>query len=304
MELTRDLSGLPDTARNAAIALGNFDGLHHGHRAILEETLAQAKSLDTHAAVMTFEPHPREFFNPAAPSLRLMRLAEKIAALRAMGFKHIFMLRFNTALANTGADDFISQQLVQRLAAKAIITGENFRFGSKRSGDHATLTEAGKKHGFLYRAIAPICNDAGVISSSAIRALLAEGKLESIPRFLGAPYAITGRVMHGDKRGRTLGFPTANLSLKDVFLPRLGVYKMRVSVAGSDYPAIGNIGIRPSVGGTIPRAEIHIFGFDKDIYGQKIRAELHSFLRPEQKFDSLDALKKQIIIDCEQAQKS
>lgn len=298
MQLIRDISTLPAGAKGAAVALGNFDGLHLGHRAILQETLKRAESLKVPSAVMTFEPHPREFFKPEAPPLTLMRLTAKLAALETMGFDYVFLLPFHAALAATGAEDFIRKYLVEALAAKAVITGENFHFGSKRSGNHATLAAAG---GFTYVAVPPITNDAGVISSTAIRALLSEGKVDAIPHFLGHPFEITGEVAHGEKRGRELGFPTANLALSGMFLPRAGVYKVRAQVDGKEYDGVANIGNRPTVGGTEPRAEAHLFDFSGDIYGKELRLQLVSFLRDEKKFESLDALKIQIAQDAKEA---
>jgi riboflavin kinase/FMN adenylyltransferase len=301
MQIVRNLLMPPSHAKSAAIALGNFDGLHAGHHAILEETLKHAQTIGIPAGVMSFEPHPREFFNPAAPSLRLMRLKEKIQRLRAMGFDFLFLPRFNKTLASTGAEDFIRHYLVDALEVRVIVTGENFHFGAKRSGNHELLARASYEHGFAYHAIAPVCSDAGMISSSAIRALLAEGKLAEIPHLLGRPYSISGRVMHGDKRGRSIGFPTANISLRKLFTPRLGVYVVSAEVSGKKYKGVANIGLRPTFGGIIPRAEIHLFDFSDDIYGKEMRVELRSFLRNEKPFASLDALKEQITRDVQDA---
>lgn len=303
MKLVRDMQALPAAAKGAAVALGNFDGLHLGHRAILEETLKHAGALGAPSAVMTFEPHPREFFKPDAPPLTLMRLEAKLAALDAMGFGYVFLLPFNAALAATSADDFIKHYLLETLAARAVVTGGNFHFGAKRAGNHATLAAASATHGFSYFAVAPVTNDAGVISSTAIRTLLAEGRVDAVPHFLGDYFEIRGIVAHGDKRGRQLGFPTANIDLAGMFLPRAGVYKIRAQVAGGEYAGVANIGNRPTVGGTAPRLEAHLFGFSQDIYGKDMRVQLVSFLRDEKKFESIDALKKQIAQDAADAGK-
>lgn len=302
MQLIRDFSHIPASAKGAAIALGNFDGLHLGHRSILEETLEHAKRRGMPAAVMIFEPHPREFFNPQAPKLRLMRLREKMDGFREMGFDFLFMPRFNQSFAATSAEAFVNDYLVGALAAKHIVTGSNFYFGAKRGGNSAFLAKSAVHHRFTYHAMPQVANDAGVISSTAIRRLLAEGNVLAAAQLLGHPYRICGHVTHGDKRGRTLGFPTANIPLSKLFLPRAGVYAVRVRGSGTgDQKGVVNIGVRPTVGGTKPQAEIHLFDFSGDLYGKYVRIELQSFLRDEQKFDSLDALKNQIALDCEKA---
>jgi len=298
VQVIRALDSVPESAKGAALALGNFDGLHLGHRAIFAETLKRARALSTHASIMTFEPHPREFFAPDAPSLKLMRLDEKLAGFEAAGFEHVLLLPFDKELASTSAGDFMGSILIKALAVKAVITGEDFRFGAKRSGDHATLAAAAA---FEYHAVKPVCNDAGVISSSAIRALLSEGKVEQVPHFMGHPFTITGIVAHGDKRGRDLGFPTANIEMNNIFLPRKGVYSVVAEVEKKQYRAVANIGERPTVNGASPRAEVHLFDFGGDIYGKKMRVELHSFLRDEVRFASLDELKAQIARDVEKA---
>lgn len=299
MQLIRDLSNVPANAKGAVIALGNFDGLHLGHRAILEKTLQQAKVLDAPAGVMIFEPHPREFFNPSAPKLRLQRLREKIDGLREMGFSLLFMPRFNAQLAATSAEDFVAKYLVGALAVKHIITGANFCFGAKRSGNCEFIASNASRFGFGYDAISPVKNANGVISSTIIRTLLAEGKVSEASALLGRNFSVCGHVTHGDKRGRTLGFPTANIPLEKYFIPRAGVYAVKVG----DKKGVANIGIRPTVGGKKAQAEIHLFDFSGDLYGKYLRVQLVSFLRDEQTFPSLDALKEQITRDCEKAKK-
>ena len=299
MQLIRDLCNVPVSAKGAVIALGNFDGLHLGHRAILERTLQKAKALGVPAGAMIFEPHPREFFNPAAPKLRLQRLREKIDGLRAMGFSLLFMPRFNATFSATSAEDFVKNYIVGALAAKHIITGENFCFGAKRSGNCEFLGSSASRFGFGYDAIAPVKNADGVISSTIIRTLLAERKVREAALLLGRDFSICGHVTHGDKRGRTLGFPTANIPLEKYFVPRAGVYAVKVG----DKKGVANIGIRPTVGGKKPQAEIHLFDFSGDLYGKYLRVELQDFLRDEQTFASLDALREQITRDCEKAKK-
>lgn len=301
MRLIRDIADLPAAHTGAVVALGNFDGLHLGHRSILEETLREAKQCAAPAGLVTFEPHPREFFSPDTPKLRLMGIADKIIALRGMGFAVLYMLRFNASLATTGAERFVQHILVSSLGVRGVVTGENFHFGAQRAGNSAFLAHASQEHGFSYRAMPAVVDEGGIISSSRIRSLLAEGKVEETSALLGRPYSISGHVAHGDKRGRTLGFPTANVKLHDYFLPRHGVYAVRAHVGWNWYKGVANLGVRPTVGGKKPRAEIHLFDFSGDIYGKKMHVELRSFLRDEQTFASLDALKNQIHLDCEQA---
>lgn len=297
MQILRDLCNVPANAQKAVIALGNFDGLHLGHRAILHKTLEQAALLKAPAGVMIFEPHPREFFSPSAPKLRLMRLREKIDGLRAMGFSLLFMPHFNAALAATSAKDFVTKYLVEALAARYVFTGENFCFGSKRAGNSEFLAAAAMDYGFGYSAISPVMHRGNVISSTAIRHFLSEGNPQKAAELLGHPFTLCGHIMHGDKRGRMLGFPTANIPLNKYFVPRKGVYKIK---AGK-MTGVANIGIRPTFGGERAQAEMHFFDFSGDLYGQYMRVELHRFLRDEQAFSSLDALKQQIIHDCEKA---
>lgn len=301
MQLFRDLAALPASAKGAVVAIGNCDGLHLGHQAILKQTLQAAKTLGVAAAVMSFEPHPREFFSPNTPRLRLMRLIDKIRVLREMGFSYLFLPRFNAQLAATSADEFVTQVLVGQLGVRQVVTGENFYFGARRAGDSSFLASMASQHGFIYQPVAPVSDEGGIISSSRIRSLLAEGKVEEAGILLGQPYRISGHVTHGDKRGRQLGFPTANLPIAHYFLPRHGVYKVSVQVGWENYRGVANIGIRPTFGGKKPQAEIHLFDFSGDIYGKTISVALDSFLRDEQTFSSIDALKKQIAEDCRQA---
>jgi riboflavin kinase/FMN adenylyltransferase len=302
MKLIRDLSGFPGSAKGAAVALGNFDGLHIGHQAILQVTLDKARRLGCPAAVMTFEPHPREYFNPAAATLRLMRLREKISRLRGMGFSTVYLPRFNRTLAETVAEDFVEKLLVKALGVRHVITGNNFHFGAKRGGDCAFLAEAAQKYGFGYDAVAAVHGAEGMVSSSAIRTLLAEGNVAGANCLLGHSYAIPGHVAHGDKRGRTLGFPTANIPLGKLFMPRAGVYAVRAkSSAHGELRGVANVGVRPTVGGTKPQMEVHLFDFNGSLYGEYVHVTLRRFIRDEQKFASLDALKEQITRDCAEA---
>ncbi len=297
MKLIRSLIDTPKSLKGAVIALGNFDGLHLGHQAILEQTLALAKSLNAPAAVMSFEPHPREFFKPDAPKLRLMRTREKITALRKMKFDALFLPHFNAALAATSAEDFIKNTLCGQLKARHIITGDNFCFGKNRGGDSTFLALTATEMGFGYSAMAAVEQEQKTVSSSAIRGALADGNPALAKLLLGSPFFISGHVAHGDKRGRTIGFPTANIALKNLFIPKLGVYAVRAHIGDNVIDGVANLGVRPTFSGTQPRLETHLFDFNEDIYGQSIRIELLAFIRAEQRFASLDEMTAQLKAD-------
>jgi riboflavin kinase/FMN adenylyltransferase len=285
-------------AAGMVLALGNFDGVHRGHRALLSACKAQADALGLPAAALTFEPHPRRFFAPASPPLRIFSAREKIAALRACGMDHVIMLRFNARLAGTSAEDFVLGLLREKLRAQHVFTGENFAFGKGRGGDSAFLSALAAREGFGYSAFASVLGEGGeVISSSAIRAHLAAGEVEQATRLLGAPYRVCGHAQHGEKRGRKLGFPTLNLCMTRRFLPRAGVYAAQVKLGGEHYNAIANIGIKPSFGQFAPRLEAHCFGLSREVYGTLAEVTLKRFLRDEKKFDSIEALKAQIAAD-------
>ena len=280
------------------LALGNFDGVHRGHRALLSACKAQAKALGLPAGVLTFEPHPRRFFAPTSPPLRIFSAREKIVALHECEMDHVIMLRFNARLAATSAEDFVLHLLREKLRAQHVFTGENFAFGKGRGGDSAFLSALAAREGFGYSAFASVLGEGGeVISSSAIRAHLTAGEVEQAARLLGAPYRVCGHVQHGEKRGRELGFPTLNLCMARRFLPRAGVYAAHIRLGGEEYNAIANIGIKPSFGQFAPRLEAHCFGLSREMYGAPAEVTLKRFLRDEKKFDSVEALKKQIALD-------
>ena len=300
--LIRDYRDTPEQARGSVLAIGNFDGLHPGHIAVLQEALRQAAQRDAVPAVMSFAPHPRRFFNPSLPPLKLMRLADKMRALQRMGFKHHFLQRFDTGFAGLSADRFGADILAKHLGVRHVVTGEDFTYGAGRSGNAETLRDAGRCYGFGTSAIAPITIDGVVCSSSRIREALAAGDPAQAARLLGHPFALTGHVTHGDKRGRTLGFPTANIPLAGLFLPKFGVYAVEVTRAnGRLQQGVANLGVRPTVGGTRPQLEVHLWDETREFYGEKVSVTLHMFLRPEQAFSGLDALKAQIAVDSAQA---
>lgn len=295
--------GAPTTGHRppppTALTIGNFDGVHLGHRAVLARLVREAKERQLPATVLTFEPHPREFFSPEHAPARLSSLREKLAQLAACGIDRVHVLRFNQHLAALTADQFIRQILIDGLAVRHVLIGDDFRFGKARTGDFTMLQTAGTQHGFSVAAMHTVDCQGERVSSSAVRAELARGDLTHAARLLGRPYAIAGRVMHGKKIGRTLGFPTANISLRRKKLPLTGIYAVSVDGLGTE-PVHGaaSIGVRPTLAdGLQPVLEIHLLDFSGDIYGAHITVNFQHKLRDEAKYESLDILKAQIARD-------
>lgn len=299
MRLVRDIEHLPETLRGAALAIGNFDGLHLGHRTVLDAMQEQAKKLGVAPAVMTFEPHPRMFFTPSHEPNRIEPLHAKLRRLREAGVAIVYLLRFNAALSSMKAEDFVSGMLREKLGVSHVTTGADFVFGYRRGGGIATLKKAAEAGLFQYQAVPPLSINGEPCSSSRIRAHLAAGEMAEAASLLGRTHEITGRVRHGAARGRELGTPTANISPGAIFLPKFGVYAVRYAVAGEQQwrEGVANLGVRPSFGGGAPGLEVHGFAEDRSLYGQRLRVKLIDFLRDERTFDSPEALKKQIILD-------
>jgi riboflavin kinase / FMN adenylyltransferase len=288
---------VPPEARGATVALGNFDGVHLGHAAVLRA--AHAARPDAPLAVLTFEPHPREFFRPDDPPFRLTLLAEKAAALADLHVAWLFVLRFDHAFSQQSAEHFMSALLHERLGARHLICGADFAFGHRRGGDVAFLSARAEAMG-IGLSIAPAFSDmSGPISSTRIRRLLQDGYPERANGLLGRDWTIRGVVAHGDQRGRTIGFPTANLALGRHLEPARGVYAVTVGLAdGTQHQGVANIGYRPTVSDTMEsRLEVHIFDFEGDLYDSEIAVSLRNFIRAEQKFPSFDALRAQIAAD-------
>ena len=288
---------VPAAARGAIVALGNFDGVHLGHAAVLRT--AHAARPDAPLAVLTFEPHPREFFRPDDPPFRLTLLDEKAAALAEQHVAWLFVQTFDYAFSQQSAEHFVRTVLHERLGASHLICGADFAFGHRRGGDVAFLAARTEALG-IGLSIAPAFSDVGgPISSTRIRRLLQDGYPERANALLGRPWAIRAIVAHGDKRGRTIGFPTANLPLGRHLEPARGVYAVTVTLAdGTRHKGVANIGYRPTVAdGMQSRLEVNIFDFAGDLYGQEIAVSLLSYIRAEQKFPSFDALKAQIGAD-------
>ncbi len=286
-----------------ALTIGNFDGVHLGHRALLARLEAVAHEEQVLPAALTFEPHPREFFAPESAPARLSTLREKLEMLAEEGVGLACVCRFNTDFAHLEAEEFIEKLLVDCLRVKHLIVGDDFRFGQKRRGNYAMLQEAGRRHGFTLEAVSSVMVDGVRVSSSAVRAALADGRMEDAARFLGRPYVIDGRVVRGRQLGRQLGVPTANIRIKHANPPLIGVYAVEVrGLTDAPHQGIANIGFRPSIDqGSNPLLEIHLFDFDGDIYGAHLSVRFLHKIRDELKFPSIDALKQQISQDLESA---
>ena len=281
-----------------ALAIGNFDGVHRGHAALLNRLVDAAQNAGLPATILTFEPHPREFFAPASAPARLTTLREKLELLADAGVAQVMVCRFNAGFAALSAQQFVDSVLVNGLRTRHLIIGDDFRFGKGRAGDFSMLQTAGELSGFSVEAMGSVTLDGGRVSSSSVRQALAAGDMELAAALLGRPYVIDGSVRHGEKVGRQLGFATANIRIKHNPLPMSGVFAVEVSgIDGHLLPGVANLGIRPTVGGIRPILEVHLFDFDRDIYGAHLSVRFVHKLRNEQRFPNLDALKAQIALD-------
>ena len=306
MRIFRHYTGVPPEAERSVIALGNFDGVHLGHQAVVNQARAIAREHGARLAVLTFEPHPRQVFQPGAPPYRLTPLRIKAHQLEALGVDFLFVLHFDEALANLTAEHFVMDVLVQGLKGRHVVVGYNFAFGHRRLGNAQLLQELADREGFGMTQVSPVEGPAGIIySSTLIRDYLLRGEPEKAAALLGRYWEIEGRVETGAKLGRKLGFPTANVPLGDFIHPATGVYAVRAGVdRGADtawYDGAANLGQRPTVDGKGILLEVHLFDFDDDLYGKHLRVGLVIRLRPERKFDGLEALKEQIAKDCRKA---
>jgi riboflavin kinase/FMN adenylyltransferase len=301
MHVFRNLSALPTTTR--AVAIGNFDGVHPGHQAVLMEMHGAAQATQAQATVLTFEPHPKLFFAPKAPVFRLETLATKLHRLREANVEQVVMPRFDAAFASISAEAFLDDVLKTTLGAKAVVVGDNFAFGKQRRGDVAMLRAWGDANQIAITVVPPVAVAGAACSSSAIRAAIGVGDMEQARALLGRYYSFKGVVIHGDGRGKTIGFATANLALPSrLRLPALGVYAVRAQVGGQWYDAVANLGLRPTVSDTHqPSLEVHLFDVDMDMYGARMEVAFVQKLRDEKKFTGLDALVAQIADDCTQA---
>jgi riboflavin kinase / FMN adenylyltransferase len=295
--------------RGAALAMGNFDGLHRGHAALIGQARDRARANGVPTAVLTFEPHPRSVFMPEGEPFRLTPFRVKEREIARLGADLLFVQHFDLAFARKSAESFVEEVLVGAIGVTHIVVGHDCTFGNRRRGTPEMLRAAGAEHGFGLTVIEPVCGpDATVYSATHIRELLKASKPREAAAQLGRFWEIDGRVMVGDRRGRTIGFPTVNLGLGETLRPAFGVYAVRVSGDGADdafagraIDGVANIGLRPTVGTPEPRLEAHLFDVDTDLYGRHLRVSLVEFIRPERKFSGLDALKAQIADDAASA---
>lgn len=299
MRLIRGLHNLRPQDRGCVATIGNFDGVHRGHRAVFQRLITRGRELGLPATVITFEPQPMEFFAPDVAPARLTRLREKLKALCACGIERVMLLDFGPRLAAMEAREFVQDLLFDGLRVRYLLVGDDFRFGHGRRGDYDLLRAMGQgDEGFEVENLHTISHGEERISSTRVREALARGDLEQARHLLGRPYRIQGRVGHGDKRGRTIGFPTANIDLHRRVVPLRGVYAVWVLGLGPHpRPGVGNIGHRPTVDGGSPRLEVHLLDFQGDIYGRHLEVEPRLKLRDEQRFGSLDTLRQQIALD-------
>ncbi|QJD59075.1 bifunctional riboflavin kinase/FAD synthetase [Pseudomonas sp. gcc21] len=298
MELVRGLHNLRPRHRGCVVTIGNFDGVHAGHQAILERLRAHSERVGLPGCVVIFEPQPREYFAPQAAPPRLTRLRDKLALFEEQGIDRVLCLAFNRRLRELSAEEFVQQVLVDGLGVRHLEVGDDFRFGCDRSGDFAFLQESGKRHGFSVESTNTVAESGERISSTRLRQVLEEGDFQLAERLLGRPFSITGRVLHGQKLGRQLGSPTANVQLKRLRAPLNGVYRVSMELDGTIQKGVANIGTRPTVEGDgQPHLEVHLFDFDGDLYGRRVTVVFHEKLRDEQRFESLEALKLAIQAD-------
>jgi riboflavin kinase / FMN adenylyltransferase len=303
MELIRGEHNLRPRHRGCVATIGNFDGVHRGHQAVIGQLLEEARRRGLPSTLITFEPLPHEFFMGLKAPARLTALRERLQQFARLGVDRVAILRFDAKLAGLDADQFVQRLLVDGLGVSAVIVGDDFRFGKDRAGDFGSLAQAGTRLGFdVLRQNTFALGDERV-SSTRIRDALAAGDLDRVQELLGRSYAISGRVRHGDKRGRTIGFPTANLALPKGTPAINGVFAIEASsTEGLSARGVANVGTRPTVDGRIPLLEVHLFDFTGDLYGHHLCVELKRKIRDERRFDSLEALKRQIRHDADLAE--
>ena len=293
---------VPEPLRGAILALGNFDGFHLGHQAVVGEAIAWARAEGRPAIVATFDPHPVRHFVPDAAPFRLTTLDQREELFAAAGADAMLVFHFDGELAGTTAGDFVGKLLGEQIGAAGVVTGEDFTFGKARGGNIAVLRAEGATCGIDVRTVGPVMDGGEPVSSSRIRVALQQGDCEEAARLLTRPFAIRGAVEHGDKIGRTLGYPTANLPLGTYLRPRYGIYAVTGRLPdGRVLNGAANLGVRPTFDPPKELLEPYFFDFAEDLYGQEIEVAFHHFIRPEAKFDSLDALKAQMDKDCAEA---
>jgi riboflavin kinase/FMN adenylyltransferase len=301
MLILNSTQAVPAAARGAALAIGNFDGVHKGHQVLLGTARQIARVTGKPAGAMLFEPHPRELFAPGKPFFRITPLPRKLALLEQFGMDVVAILAFDQALASLSAEEFVARILVQDLGVSHVVVGYDFHFGKGRGGNAGLLREAGVRHGFGVTEVAPVADGGEAYSSSGIRALLAKGDVAGAGRRLGHWWRVVGTVVGGAKRGTGMGFPTANVTLAPGTELGFGIYAVRVHLDGAVHDAAAYLGTRPTFDDGAPVLEIFLFDFDGDLYGREIGVEFIDFIRGDRKFEGMEALKAQMALDCEEA---
>ena len=290
---------IAEDRRGAVAVLGNLDGVHRGHQAIIAEAARLAAAQGAPLSAVTFEPHPRRAFDPGAEPFLLTTLDQKADILTSLGCRSVFALPFGPELSSLSPTAFVADILAGVLGLSGVVVGEDFRFGAKRAGDADGLKTLGTAHGIAVRTLGVAGEDGDAIkfSSTTARQALREGRPQDAAAVMGRPFAVRGEVLEGRRLARQLDFPTANLELGDLVRPAYGVYAVEARIADETFPGVANLGVRPTVDGETERLEAHLFGFDRDVYGEVVEVALTGFIRPERKFDGVDALKAQIALD-------
>ena len=305
MRIIRDFTFVTEADKGASVAIGNFDGVHIGHQSVIDLARQEGARIGAPLGVMTFEPHPRQLFAPDAPPFRLTGAAARAHRLEKIGVDLLYEINFNRALAALSPEDFVTRVLVDGLGVRHVTVGADFHFGAKRAGTTDMLREFGKAHGFGVTIAELISEGTEEVSSTAIRDALADGRPRDAAAMLGHWHRIEGPVIRGDQRGRDLGYPTANMSISGLHLPKFGVYAVLIDVLSGphkgSYKGAASLGIRPQFDGETPNLETYIFDFKGDLYGANLSVALVDYLRPEARFDSLDALTMQMAADCDRA---
>lgn len=305
MKIVRKLSAIPEELRGTILALGNFDGVHMGHQKVLNSALEAARVADIPCGAMVFEPHPREFFNPAKPVFRLTPIDAKLAIFEAIGLDYCVVIPFDDAFSKQSAATFVVDSLVGALDVRHVVAGYDFHFGHKRQGNPDFLQEQAENLGFATTIVAPLERDGVPYSSSGIRTMLEAGDVASAANALGYHWFVRGEVIHGDKRGRDMGFPTANMAMPTSCRLKFGIYAVRMRRAGPNgmrvYDGVASYGVRPTFGGGTALLESFLFELDENLYGETVEIELIGFIRPELKFDKVETLVRQMHADASEA---
>ncbi|MCT7941170.1 bifunctional riboflavin kinase/FAD synthetase [Shewanella holmiensis] len=302
MELIRGIHNILPSHHGCVLSIGNFDGVHRGHAEVIKRLVDKAHHFQLPATIMTFEPQPQELFRGDKAPARLSLLRDKVRLLDELEVDRLLCINFTPSFASQPAQAFIEDLLVNKLGVKYLVVGDDFCFGKGREGTFDMLVAAGKEFGFTVVSTQSFIVGSQRVSSTLVREQLQLGNLEQARRLLGHPFILSGRVAHGQKIGRTIGFPTANIALKRKVVPVRGVFAVRLFWDDSDiYEGVANIGFRPTVQGQVCQLEVHLFDFDGDLYGKRVEVELVAKIRDEQPFESLDALKKQILNDANEA---